>query len=87
MPVNRLLVSVCDQSGCSLRAASMERGHPAGEPALRGRLVVRGELAVGGEQAEHRRGVAQVALGEVVLGGADDRRGDEVSAARRDLLD
>ena len=45
-----------------------------------------GELSVIGQQLEHRNGVAQVALGEVVLAGADDRGRDEVAVARCRML-
>ena len=45
--------------------------------------VAVGELPVVGQQAEHRDGVAQVALGEVVLLGADHGRRHEVAVARR----
>ncbi len=45
-----------------------------------------GELAIVGEQLEHGGGVAQVALGEVVLGRADDRGRHIVAVARRGLL-
>ena len=60
--------------------------HPGRQPPLHDRLVVVGELAVVGQQLEHRHGVAQVPLGEVVLLRADDRGGDEVAVARRRLL-
>ena len=99
MPLNRLLTrsrpssnrggfaSGCDHSGCSVRAALERARGPVRQPVLHDRLVVVGELAVVGEQLEHRRRVAQVALGEVVLGRADHRRGDEVAVARSGLLD
>ena len=98
MPLNRLLArsrpssnrgglaSGCDHSGCSVRAAAMARGTQADSHCCRMRLVVVGELAVVRQQLEHRPGVAQVPLGEVVLLRADDRRGHEVTVARRGLL-
>ena len=98
MPANRLLATVEAvlepvRLGVGLRPQRLQpprrldaARHPVHQPLLQLRLVVLGELAVVGQQNEHRPRVAQVALGEVVLLGAHDRRGDEVAVARSGLL-
>ena len=76
------LASGCDHSGCRVRAAEMARGTQVDIHPISSAQFV-GELPVGGQQMEHRDGVAQVALGEVVLLGADHGRRHEVAVARR----
>ena len=58
--------------------------HPGGQPVAEQRLVGFAELLVAGQDPEQVPGVGQVAV-VVVLTGADDRRGDVVAVARRDL--
>ena len=98
MPLKRLLArsrpsskrggfaSGCDQIGCSVAGRGDAPRHPGRQPLVHERLVVVGELLVVGQQLEHRLRVAQVALGVVVLAGADHGGGDEVAVARRRLL-
>ena len=65
----------------------MARGTQSPSHSSRYRLVVAGELTVGGEQFEHGDRVAQVPLGEVVLRRTDDRGRDEVAVSWRGVLD